>query len=301
MCREQAAAPDISTGSVGSRYGQAPGAQRTYRKDGQAMEIVDIDGIGIAYEQLGSGPPLLLLTGLGGVGRAWGSLIERFTEEFTVIVPDHRGTGSSSKPDSGYTIEALAADMAGLVRHVGLGPAHVVGSSTGGAFAQVMALDHPGSVASMVLVSSWAGPDPYFSSQFEVRKSILVTQGVSAYTRSSALFLFAPSVTATRPDVVGSWLERATSKAGDPNIMEQRIDMIMAHDQRDRLAQVTAPTLVIVGDEDICTPPYASRELEGLIPEARLEMLSGGHLIYLEQPDEFFQSVSRFLAAAQTA
>ncbi len=260
------------------------------------MQIADIDGIDIAYERLGSGPPLLLLTGLGGVGRAGGSHIERFAADFTTIVPDHRGTGASAKPTTGYTIDALAADMAGLVRRLGLGPSHVVGSSTGGAIAQVMALDHPDTVASIALVSSWAGPDPYFSNQFAVRKSILLEQGVTAYARSSSLFLFAPSFAAAHPASVEAWIARATAHPGDPEIMSRRIEMILAHDERDRLARISVPTLVIVGDEDICTPPHASRELAESIPGARLEVLPGGHLIYLERPETFAAVISDFLA-----
>jgi aminoacrylate hydrolase len=258
--------------------------------------LIDIDGIDIAFERLGSGPPLLLLTGLGGVGRAWGSHIEGFASDFTTIVPDHRGTGASAKPRTGYTIEALAADMAGLVRHVGLGPTHVVGSSTGGAIAQVMALDHPDTVSSMTLVSSWAGPDPYFLNQFAVRRSILREQGVGAYARASSLFLFAPSFAALNPEAVEAWIDRVTAHPGDPDIMRERIDMIMTHDQRARLDRISVPTLVMVGDEDICTPPFASRELAGSIPGARLEILSGGHLIYLEQPETFAETVRSFLA-----
>lgn len=260
-----------------------------------AMRIADIDGIEIAFEQRGSGPPLLLLTGLGGVGRAWGSHIDRFSDHYTTVVPDHRGTGASAKPKTGYTIQALAADMAGLVRHVGLGPAHVVGSSTGGAIAQVMALDHPDAVASVTLVSSWAGPDPYFSNQFAVRRSILLAQGVIAYTRASSLFLFAPSFATANPDAVEAWIARSTAAPGDPEIMSRRIDMIVAHDQRERLAGIAVPTLVIVGDEDICTPPYASRELAESIPGARLVVLPGGHLIYLERPETFAGVVASFL------
>lgn len=260
------------------------------------METVNVDGIEIAYEKSGSGPPVLLLTGLGGVGRAWGGLIERFAREYTTVVPDHRGTGSSSKPKSGYTIEALANDMAGLVRHLGLGPVHVVGSSTGGAIAQVMAIDHPDTTRSLSLISSWAGPDPYFLSQFEVRKSILLEQGAPAYARASSLFLFAPSFASKHPEEVESWLAASMSKSMDLEIMSQRIDMIMDHDQRDRLGRISVPTLVMVGDEDICTPPFAARELAKSIPGATLELMSGGHLIYREQPDRFFDEVSQFIA-----
>ena len=117
------------------------------------MERVEVDGVGTAFEVVGSGPP-------------WGAHRERFAEHFTTIVPDHRGTGSSDAPPSGYTIAAHAADMAAVVHSVGLGPAHVVGSSTGGAIGQTMAIDHADTVRSLVPVSSWAGPDPYFEHQY---------------------------------------------------------------------------------------------------------------------------------------
>jgi aminoacrylate hydrolase len=160
-----------------------------------------------------------------------------------------------------------------------------------------MALDHADAVASLALVSSWAGPDPYFSNQFAVRRSILLEQGAGAYTRASSLFLFAPSFAAANPGVVEGWIERAGSHPGDPEIMRQRIDMILAHDQRARLSEIAVPTLVMVGDEDICTPPFASRELADSIPRARLEVLPGGHLIYLERPETFAAVVSSFLAS----
>lgn len=254
-----------------------------------------VNGIEVAYETAGAGAPVLLLTGLSGVGRAWGDHLDRFARDFEVIVPDHRGTGGSTRAADGYTIETHAADMAGLVRDLGVGPAHVVGSSTGGAIGQVMALDHPDVVRSLTLVSSWAGPDPYFDREFTVRRRVLTELGPAAYTEITALFLFAPSVAASRPEVIEAWIAKASAGRSDPDIMAKRIDMIMKHDQRDRLAQVAVPTLVLVGEEDICTPPHQSRELAELIPGATLTKLTGGHLIYLERPDEFHGAVADFL------
>lgn len=259
------------------------------------METVSVNGVEIAYEQAGEGPPVLLLSGLGGVGRGWGEHIDRFAGRYRTIVPDHRGTGASSKPADGYTVEALATDMAELVRGLGCGPAHVVGSSTGGAFAQLMAIEHADAVRSITLVSSWAGPDRYFRRQFAVRKLVLEAAGATAYAEASALFLFAPSLAAARPEVVQTWVDAAIAKPANPDIMGKRIDMIVAHDQRHRLHQIAVPALVVVGDEDICTPPHASRELASLIPGAELAVLAGGHLIYKEQPDLFFETVTEFL------
>jgi aminoacrylate hydrolase len=259
--------------------------------------MVDVDGIQIAYREIGEGSPVLLLSGLGGAGRGWGDQVDRFADRYRTIVPDHRGTGDSSKPADGYTIPALAADMAGLVRHLDTGPVHVVGSSTGGALAQLMALDHPDTVRSMVLVSSWAGPDAYFERQFAVRKAILESQGVSAYSTASALFLFAPAFARSSPDQVQSWVDSVSARPSDASIMAKRIDMIVAHDSRDRLGDLDVPCLVLVGADDICTPVGLSEELAGLIPGAELQIVAGGHLIYKERPAAFFDAVSRFISS----
>ncbi len=254
-----------------------------------------VNGIEIEYQSTGTGVPVLLLTGLAGVGRAWGEHIDRFGAEFHTVAPDHRGTGGTTAAVDGYSIETHAKDMADLLRSLGTGAAHVVGSSTGGAIGQVMALDHPDVVRSLTVVSSWAGPDAYFNRQFAVRRRVLTELGSVAYLETTALFLFAPSVTANRPEVVERWMSKAAAGGTDPAIMAKRIDMILAHDQRDRLSHVAVPTLVLVGDEDICTPPHQSRELAHLIPGAELQVLSGGHLIYLEQPEAFHRTVAEFL------
>jgi aminoacrylate hydrolase len=255
------------------------------------VATAQVNGIEIAYEEAGDGPPLLLLTGLGGAGRAWGSHRERFAADFRTIVPDHRGAGGSSKPADGYTIDAHAADMAELLRHLGTGPAHVVGSSTGGAIGQVMALDHPDVVRSLVLVSSWAGPDEYFRREFEVRRQVLETSGMAAYLQTSAVFLFAPSYTAAHADHLERWIAAAGSGDPDPAIVGKRIDMIVSHDARARLRSIDVPTLVVVGNEDICTPPHLSKELAARIPAAELAVLPGGHLIHDERPDGFHDTV----------
>ena len=77
--------------------------------------------------------------------------------------------------------------------------------------------------------------------------------------------------------------------------MIKRIDMIIAHDQLDRLGGIRKPTLVIVGEEDFCTPPYFSKELAEAIPEAELAILQGGHFFYKERPEAFYQRVREFV------
>jgi aminoacrylate hydrolase len=261
------------------------------------MAVASNGDVEIYYEEHGEGVPVMLITGLGGVGRAWGAMTQRFSERYHTIVPDHRGTGQSSKPDPSdvpYTTAALAADMAEAIREIGCGPAHIVGSSTGGAFAQMMALDHPDVVRSIAVTSSWMVADDHFRHQFAARKQVLLEAGPQAYSETSALFLHSPGFFRDHYDVVRAWCDR--SKAGtDRDIMAARIDMIVAHDTSGRLAEVSVPTLVLVGEEDVCTPPVLSREVADAIPGAEYVEMPGGHLIYKENPDVFFDIVTGFI------
>lgn len=120
------------------------------------------------------------------------------------------------------------------------------------------------------------------------------SQGVAAYTEASALFLFGAAYFRDHYDEVRSWIELAG--ASDPEVMAQRIDMILAFDEFARLAQIDVPALVLVGDADICTPPYMSEDLARAIPTATLQILDGGHLIYKEDSTAFCDAVGAFLA-----
>ncbi|MDH3500286.1 MAG: alpha/beta hydrolase [Acidimicrobiia bacterium] len=259
--------------------------------------------IEIYYDIIGTGDPVMLITGLGGAGRAWGDQVARFSSVFVTAVPDHRGTGRSSKPrpyeevngeTRAYTVGGLAADMAATLRHIARGPAHVVGSSTGGAFAQVMALEHPDVVRSITLASSWARADDHFRHQFAARKRMLAEAGPMAYTEVTALFLYSPDYIRDRYAEVRAWCDSAADGT-DPEIMAARIDMIVDHDTVGRLEKIDVPALVIVGADDVCTPPALSRELADLIPAAEYVEMPGGHLIYKEHPDLFFEHVSSFI------
>lgn len=255
------------------------------------LHVADVD---LALTRAGSGDPLLLLTGLGGAGRGWGELVDRFAATFTVLVPDHPGTGGSSRPPE-HTLGHHALAMAEAIRTLDVGACHVVGSSTGGAIGQLMALDHPDTVRSLSLVSSWGRADDFFRHQFAVRRDVLVRLGSAAYAETSALFLFSPGYFRDHYQGVRAWA--AAAGGGDPEVMTARIDMILAHDVLDRLGEIRVPTLVLVGDDDACTPVHLSRELAEAIPGAHLEILPGGHLIYQEAPAEFLARIVEFVGS----
>lgn len=230
------------------------------------MATLNTEGISLYYEIIGEPehPPVLLISGLGGMGRSWGPQIERFAGKYRLILPDQRGTGRSTRAQEGYTTGQLAADLASLVGHVGLGPVHVVGSSTGGAIAQYMALNHPEVVRSLTLSSTFARFDAFTHREFAVRRQIAATWDRPAMFSAYALFLFSPRYTREHPERVAEWIEKAANSPAQPQDREialKRIDMIAAHDALAQLGRIDKPTLVLCGDHNLCTPLPLSEEI----------------------------------------
>lgn len=262
------------------------------------MPALTTEGISLHYDTFGDHhkPPLLLLVGLSGAGAAFGRQAELFAKDHFVILPDHRGAGRSSRTNGGYTIQQHAKDMASLLQHLALDPAHVVGSSTGGAIGQIMALDHPQQVRTLTMASSFARVDAYFRRQFTVRRKLIMDADLYNALSCSVLFLFAPEYASKHPERVEEWVTGAVAQTDDREISAKRIDMILAHDCSQHLRSIRQPVLVICGDQDFCTPLYLSEEIARDIPGAELVVLPGaGHLVYLEQEDRFFQTVRAFI------
>ncbi len=266
------------------------------------MPALKTNDIETYYEEHGSGDPVILITGLGGVGASWGPQIPLFAKEFRAIVPDHRGTGRTTVSEGGYTIGQLASDMASLLRSLKATPAHVVGASTGGAIGQLMALDHPDPVRSLVCVGTWGRTDNFFRRQFEVRKQILQQMGPVPYRQASNLLLYSPGYIREHWEAFQAAEERAN--ANPPNVAAgvKRIDMIIAHDALDRVKDIRQPACIVVGALDMCTPVYFSEELQRHMPGAELVVIEGtGHFAYLEKPEAFFTPVRRFLGRVPRA
>jgi aminoacrylate hydrolase len=265
------------------------------------MPSLETQGISLYYELHGkpSEPPVLLITGLGGVGRSWGEQVQRFADGHYVVLPDQRGTGQTTHAQDGYTTQQLADDMAALVDHLRLGPVHVVGASTGGAIAQYLALEHAEIVRSLTISSSFARFDPFVQREFEIRRKITAEWDRHTLMSANSLFLLGPRFTHDHPDRVSQWIERAAAAPSGPADREiglKRIDMIAAHDAYDRLGEIRIPTLVTCGTHNFCTTLALSEEIAARIPGAELVIFDdAGELIEFEQPEKFFQTVSRFI------
>jgi len=121
------------------------------------MPVMQVsDGIEIAYDMAGAGPPLLLLHGFPQTRALWRAVTPLLADHFTVVAADLRGYGASSKPDpvdlDAYSFRAMAADMVALMAGLGFGSFHLAGHDRGGRVAHRLALDHPGAVRSLAVM-----------------------------------------------------------------------------------------------------------------------------------------------------
>jgi aminoacrylate hydrolase len=263
---------------------------------GGLMPKAAVDGIEIHYETVGDGPPLFLVPGLGGVGNYWMPQIKSFSERFTVIVHDHRGTGQSTRSQILYSVDQMTKDLLGLMDALGINRAHLVGHSTGGAIGQTMAIEHPDRIDGLVLYATWTKCDPYMRRIFETRKTLLRDSGVEAYIKATPIFLYPDWWINQNADA----FERADRDLiqGFPSaqIAASRCDAVMNFDRVNQLSEIQARPLVICAADDFLTPAYFSRELAEQIPGAELKILPrGGHCVSQTQPESFNEAVLSFL------
>jgi aminoacrylate hydrolase len=260
------------------------------------MPKASIGDAEIYYEESGRGEPLLLVPGLSGQGSFWSPQVADLSRDFRVVIHDHRGAGQSTHSRITYSVEQMADDVLKLMDALRIETAHFVGHSTGGAIGQVIALDHPRRLRSLVLSATWAGPDPYFRRVFESRKEVLQTLGLEAYLRASALFLMPPAWVSANDRVLTEQHRAALAGAAPIEVMTSRIDAIVRHDRRARLGEIRVPTLVIVAQDDMITPRFYSDELASRVPGAKLVVLDGGgHFAPVAAADSYNRAVGGFL------
>lgn len=143
------------------------------------MPTAHINGVELYYEQHGEGPPLVMIMGLRRNADWWWKQLPDFSKHFQVTVFDNRGSGRSDKPDMEYSIGLMAADTAGLMDHLGIATADVLGYSMGGYIAQELALGHPQKVQRLILVSTGAGGDSAVLMDPERQKEFTDTVGLT--------------------------------------------------------------------------------------------------------------------------
>ncbi len=270
------------------------------------MALATANGLRMYYEWHGDdrGAPLVLIMGLGGDTTGWGLQLAALTRRRRCLLFDNRGAGQTDAPDTTYTIREMAGDLFGLLDVLDVQRADLLGVSMGGAIAQEAALAAPDRVASLQLHATWAGPDPYFHAVVETLKRTRLQFGREGFLRAVGPWIFTPHCYAARPELIELVVQRGLAHPHPQPLHAylRQAGAVLGHDTRDRLSRIRCPTLITVGSEDLLTPPRFARELAGLIPGARLEVIpGGGHGSLWEIPEAFNAACLAFLASLDPA
>jgi aminoacrylate hydrolase len=260
------------------------------------MPTLSIGDADIHHEIHGSGEPVLLVAGLGGAASYWAPNLPAFAGRYRTILHDHRGTGGSTRSRIAYSIEQMADDLLRLMDALQIESAHLVGHSTGGAIGQVIAIEHPERLRSMVLYASWDRSDPFLRRVMAARRALVLDSGPAAYLASTPLFLYPDGWINENDGLLREREKNGLAGFPGPEIAASRIDAVLAFDRTADLHRIKTPTLVLCAEDDFLTPPYMSQALADAIPGARSERLErGGHACSEVAPREFDQRVFAFI------
>ena len=241
-------------------------------------------------------PPVVLMHPVGLDLTWWDLQFAEFGRDHDVVAFDMPNHGLSGKLRAPPTFDAMAMVAAGVVAHLGAGPAHLVGLSVGGMIAQAVALARPELVRSLSLVGTLCTFPDAVRGALRERARVSREEGMARIALLSQERWFPPAFRARRPDV----LDRAAKSLllQDPDFHASMWEMIATLDLEALLPTLRCPTLVVAGTEDINAPVAAARRIARLIPGAMLhEMPGAGHFPPMEMPDVFNGLVRDFLAA----
>ena len=263
---------------------------------------VQANGQELYYELHGEGPPLVLLMGIGYDSSLWTlAQVPVLSTQFQVILVDNRDAGRSSKARQPYTIADMADDLAGLLDALGIQRSHLLGLSMGGMIALEFALRHGDRLDRLVVTGTGAAPARSAVDPIQIWSWVKANDSTGEMFGGQQFVSLFSTAFLRNHEAVRDTAELLASNPYpmSPEAYGRQADAYRQFDALDRLAAITAPTLVVVGEQDLLTPPWIAREVAEAIPGARFEVIRGdgsSHLVPIECPDEFNRLVLDFFS-----
>ncbi len=262
------------------------------------------DGTRIHYEVTGKpgATPVLMIQGLGASKNAWNLQRIAMATRFRIISFDNRGAGRSDKPTEPFTLEQMAEDAIAVLDAAGIETAHVVGASMGGVISQIVAVKHAHRVRSLTLVCTACRNHPWRQELLQSWAKTAEEKGMIEVGKEAAQWVMSPR-SFRRLVPAFTWMGPLAALRPRHSFVSQ-IDAILntREDLVDQLSTITAPTMVIVGNQDILTPRGDSEEIAERIPNAELVVISGAaHGLMMEHSTTFNKILIEFLQRTELA
>ena len=263
------------------------------------MPFAQVGDLNISYDVTGEGDPVLMINGIGATRAGWALQVQDVAERYQTITFDNRDVGETGPgtATAHYSTDQFAHDAAGLLDHLDIERAHIVGASMGGCIAQSFAILYPERTATATVICSWPNVDPWLDELWNQWEGLFQDRGAIEWNRTTWLWVFTYRAYA-EPGFLDGLLEGARN---DPN--PQTLEMYLrqshaarTHDKRSGLASITAPTHIIAGEEDIFTPARYSLDIANAVPLATMSILPEvGHGMFWEATVEFNRLVLDFI------
>lgn len=254
--------------------------------------------ISLYYEVHGSGQPLVLICGLGGDHSFWQASLPILATHYQVIVYDPRGSGQTQAPDTAYSIETMADDLAALLDALQVAQVHLVGFSMGGLVAQAFAIAYPHRVMKLILAASFA----VMNVQVRLFLDAVLSVYESGASGQQMFGLILPWLFSVRFMADAANAAYLLYDGDDPYPQPMSAWRAQYEAQRQHvispgLHTIQAPTLVLAGEQDRLAPLEDAHQLAAHIRDTQLQILPGsGHLLNYEQPALFHACLLGFLA-----
>lgn len=266
--------------------------------------VTTSDGVRLRYDVRGprDGDPVLMIQGLGTDSRGW--ILQRlaFSRRYRVITFDNRGVGRSDKPLGAYGLERMALDAVEVLQAAGHEDAHVMGASMGGIVAQVLAVQHPERVRSLVLACTACRHLAWRRELLAEWAEIARDRGMKAWAGENLRWIVGSRSLRRFGAAFGALTPVFMSAPPHAFVGQIRSILAMDDSMRDQLVDIDVSTLVIVGSQDILTPQSDSEEIASRIPGAQLAVVRGGpHGFMIESAMAFNRTVLAFLDEAAVA
>jgi 3-oxoadipate enol-lactonase len=260
------------------------------------MPTAQCNGQTLYYEEHGEGEPLLCVMGLSANTLAWALQVQAFSAGHRTVIFDNRDVGQSSMAEGSYEISDMANDALALADHLGLEHFHLLGYSMGGAIAQEMALTARERVNTLTLAVTFASGGAWARKLSKVWGARRLKQSWEEFV--DEIILLNVSEAFFEMDGAVDYLRSLMVADPNPQPAEAFVRQLNAssrHSAGERLRELQIPTHVIGGEQDILVPVWKSKELAGLIPNAKLTVIQGSaHGANLERAEEFNDLVLGF-------
>ncbi|AFY62721.1 alpha/beta fold hydrolase [Synechococcus sp. PCC 6312] len=221
-----------------------------------------------------AGDWLLLIPGFASDTSTWALMLPELIQDYRILRLDNRGIGQSSTSEHEYRVTDLAQDIAVLLEHLGINAVHVAGHSLGGQIAQELVFLAPEKVKSLILLATWAMPDPKFQALMQLLGDLATRLEMRFYLKSLVHWLFSQRFFAT-PQAINQIFQGIDSIPNLPSPQElaHQSQAIIQSNTISRLVSIHCPTLILHGDQDLITPIKFAHQLAQGIPQAQFAVL----------------------------